>query len=140
MAKGSVSVTVPPEVTEALERCRVDDALGYTVAGQYVFVDVRRHRTGQDAIDPDVVLADEPTGNLDSKTGMIVMDFLKRLHKEKGKTIVMVTHDPRLSKVAERTEYLHDGRIVKSFDQDTMNSLDDYHNKMKKVVKNLYLI
>jgi putative ABC transport system ATP-binding protein len=63
------------------------------------------------AIDPDVLLADEPTGNLDSKTGVTVMDFLKKLHDE-GKTIVMVTHDDKLAKKAERIEYLKDGKIV----------------------------
>jgi len=63
---------------------------------------------------PEVIIADEPTGNLDSKTGTIVMDFLKRFHKGERKTIVMVTHDSNLSKHAERTEFLKDGRIVKS--------------------------
>jgi len=63
------------------------------------------------AIDPDVLLADEPTGNLDSKTGITVMDFLKKLHDE-GKTIVMVTHDDKLAKKAQRIEYLKDGKIV----------------------------
>ena len=63
---------------------------------------------------PEVIIADEPTGNLDSKTGAIVIDFLKRLHKKDGKTIVMVTHDQNLSKHAERTEFLKDGKIVKS--------------------------
>jgi len=65
------------------------------------------------AVDPDVVLGDEPTGNLDSKTGVSVMDFLKRLHREKGKTIVMVTHDDNLARKAQRIEYLKDGVIVK---------------------------
>ena len=66
------------------------------------------------ANNPEVIIADEPTGNLDSKTGTNVLEFLDRLHKEEGKTIVMVTHDANLSKVAERTEFLKDGRIVKS--------------------------
>ncbi|MBI2107798.1 ABC transporter ATP-binding protein [Candidatus Woesearchaeota archaeon] len=66
------------------------------------------------ANDPEVILADEPTGNLDSKTGSIVIDFLKRLHKADGKTIIMVTHDAALSRVAERVEFLKDGKIVKS--------------------------
>lgn len=65
------------------------------------------------ANDPEIILADEPTGNLDTKTGMIVMDFLKKLHKE-GKTIIMVTHDDYLAKAAQRIEYLKDGVIVKS--------------------------
>ncbi|NQU98199.1 ABC transporter ATP-binding protein [Candidatus Woesearchaeota archaeon] len=64
--------------------------------------------------DPEVILADEPTGNLDSKTGERVLDFLKRLHKEEGKTIVMVTHDRRVAEQAQRTEYLKDGIIVKN--------------------------
>jgi len=68
------------------------------------------------ANDPEVVLADEPTGNLDSKTGNIVMAFLKKLHKDKGKTIIMVTHDANLAKFADRIAYLKDGQIVKSLD------------------------
>ena len=66
------------------------------------------------ANNPEVIIADEPTGNLDSKTGIIVLDFLKKLHKKEDKTIVMVTHDANLSKSAERIEFLKDGRIVKS--------------------------
>ena len=65
------------------------------------------------ANNPEMILADEPTGNLDSRTGAHVLDFLHKLHKNESKTIVMVTHDPGLSKIAERTEYLKDGRIVK---------------------------
>ena len=63
--------------------------------------------------DPEVILADEPTGNLDSKTGTNVLSFLKKLHKEKGKTIVMVTHDENLAKEAKRVEKLIDGQIEK---------------------------
>jgi len=62
--------------------------------------------------DPEVVLADEPTGNLDSKTGEVVMRFLEKLNKE-GKTIIMVTHDNKVAKHAQRTEVLKDGAIVK---------------------------
>ena len=63
--------------------------------------------------DPEVVLADEPTGNLDSESGHKVIDFLKDLHKKEKKTIVMVTHDEDIAKTADRLEYLHDGKIVK---------------------------
>ena len=66
------------------------------------------------ANDPEVVLADEPTGNLDSKTGARVMEFLQKLHKESNKTIIMVTHDRNVAKVAERIEFLKDGKIIKS--------------------------
>jgi len=61
--------------------------------------------------DPEVILADEPTGNLDSKTGVSVMEFLEKLHK-KGKTIVMVTHDNQLAKRADRILFLKDGVVV----------------------------
>jgi len=63
--------------------------------------------------DPEVILADEPTGNLDSTTGHKVIDFLRELHKKEKKTIVMVTHDANVAKYAERTERLRDGQIIK---------------------------
>lgn len=62
--------------------------------------------------DPEVILADEPTGNLDTKTGEKVMDFLQRLNKE-GKTIIMVTHDPELVKYACKVYWLKDGKVEK---------------------------
>lgn len=73
--------------------------------------------------DPEVILADEPTGNLDSKTGSTVLDFLKKLHRKEGKTIVMVTHDERIAKKADRIEYLLDGKIVRTLKN---------HSKRKK--------
>ena len=64
------------------------------------------------ANDPEVILADEPTGNLDSKTGSDVLKLLERLWKEEGKTIVMVTHDLKLASHAKRRIQLKDGQIV----------------------------
>jgi putative ABC transport system ATP-binding protein len=65
------------------------------------------------ANDPEVILADEPTGNLDTKTGEIVLEFLEKLNKQ-GKTIVMVTHDPDLAKQHARIVYwLKDGKLEK---------------------------
>lgn len=61
---------------------------------------------------PDVILADEPTGALDSKTGEGVMNTLQKLWKEEGKTIIMVTHDLNLAKFAEKHIELKDGKIV----------------------------
>jgi len=61
---------------------------------------------------PNILLADEPTGNLDSSTGSLVVDLLVRLHRENGTTLVMATHDPLLAQHAERTITLQDGRIV----------------------------
>jgi putative ABC transport system ATP-binding protein len=64
------------------------------------------------ANNPEVIIADEPTGNLDSKTSKLVIDFLCRMHKKEKKTIVMVTHDKEMAKYAERTEHLKDGIII----------------------------
>jgi len=65
------------------------------------------------ANDPEVILADEPTGNLDSKTGKFVMDFLGNLNRKEGKTVILITHDLHLIKYAKRVIYLKDGIIIK---------------------------
>lgn len=64
------------------------------------------------ANDPDIIVADEPTGNLDSSTGKIVIEFLKEMNK-KGKTIIIVTHDQKIGEQAKRTVYIKDGKIIK---------------------------
>ena len=75
--------------------------------GQQQRVAVARALVGH----PAILLADEPTGNLDSKNGEAVMDLLRNLHRE-GATICMVTHDPRYAEYADHTVHLFDGRIV----------------------------
>ncbi|MFT4244144.1 MAG: ABC transporter ATP-binding protein [Candidatus Woesearchaeota archaeon] len=72
---------------------------------------------------PSIILADEPTGNLDSKTGKIVMEYLQKLNSQ-GKTIILVTHDDSLAKQAQRVITLHDGEII-----------SDVKNSSKKVLK-----
>ncbi len=62
--------------------------------------------------DPDIILADEPTGNLDTKTGDEIMKLLQDLHR-KGKTIILVTHNPELTKLANKVIRLKDGKVVK---------------------------
>ncbi|MBI3335023.1 MAG: ABC transporter ATP-binding protein [Candidatus Portnoybacteria bacterium] len=61
---------------------------------------------------PTLVLADEPTGNLDTKTGEIVLDTFQRLHQEQGRTIVLITHEPYVAEHAERIINIRDGNIV----------------------------
>ncbi|MHA1450322.1 MAG: ABC transporter ATP-binding protein [Candidatus Hodarchaeales archaeon] len=61
--------------------------------------------------DPLIILADEPTGNLDSKTGSEIMELLRQINREKGTTIIVVTHDPRVSDYATRTIEMTDGLI-----------------------------
>jgi putative ABC transport system ATP-binding protein len=82
-------------------------------------------------------LADEPTGNLDSKSGTTVMDFLKKLHKEENTTIVLVTHDEKVAAKADRTVFLKDGMIVNNLDVDTSKLIEAQliEEKRKKKIK-----
>ena len=75
--------------------------------GQQQRVAVARAVAGE----PSILLADEPTGNLDSRSGEAVMDLLRELHRA-GATICMVTHDPRYAAHADRSIHLFDGRVV----------------------------
>lgn len=64
------------------------------------------------ACDPPLLLADEPTGALDTQTSRTVMDLFHKLHRERGKTIILITHNPALAEECERILTLQDGRIV----------------------------
>ncbi len=64
------------------------------------------------ANDPSIILADEPTGALDSKTGRMVMDIFHKLHKKEGKTVVLITHSPELASETERIITISDGSII----------------------------
>ena len=98
-------------VTEALERVGMSHRMKHYPAqlsgGQQQRVAVARAVAG----DPLILLADEPTGNLDSVNGEAVMELLRELHRG-GATICMVTHDPRYSAHADREIHLFDGRVV----------------------------
>ncbi len=63
------------------------------------------------ANDPPILLADEPTGNLDSTTGRQVIELLLQIHRARGTTLVLVTHDPEIAAIADVTVRLRDGRI-----------------------------
>ena len=66
------------------------------------------------ANDPDIIVADEPTGNLDSATGKKIMEIFIELHKKQGKTIIVVTHDPNIAKYSKEVINILDGKIVKN--------------------------
>ncbi|MBS3175309.1 ABC transporter ATP-binding protein [Candidatus Woesearchaeota archaeon] len=65
--------------------------------------------------DPEIILADEPTGALDSKTGEQVLNLLKELNRKKGKSLVIVTHDHSIAKHADRIIELSDGKVLKEY-------------------------
>jgi putative ABC transport system ATP-binding protein len=98
-------------VTDALERVGMSHRMKHYPAqlsgGQQQRVAVARAVAG----DPLILLADEPTGNLDSTNGEAVMELLRELHRG-GATICMVTHDPRYAAHADRSIHLFDGRVV----------------------------
>ena len=109
--RGMRAVERKQRVNEALEKVgmahRAKHLPSQLSGGQQQRVAVARAVVGQ----PLILLADEPTGNLDSRNSEAVMDLLRDLHKG-GATICMVTHDPRYSRHADRTIHLFDGRIV----------------------------
>jgi len=74
---------------------------------------------------PQVIFADEPTGNLDSRSGAEVLNFLQRSVREFGQTIVMVTHDPNAASYADRVVFLADGQIVTELRTPTADAVLD---------------
>ncbi|HEY5153626.1 MAG TPA: ABC transporter ATP-binding protein [Acidimicrobiales bacterium] len=77
------------------------------------------------ASQPQIIFADEPTGNLDSRSGSEVLDFMRRAVDEFGQTIVMVTHDPNAAGHADRVVFLADGKIVDEMRDPTAKSVLD---------------
>lgn len=111
-------------VQAALERVGMAHRMGHYPSqlsgGQQQRVAVARAIVGK----PLILLADEPTGNLDSKNGNAVMSLLKELHAE-GATICMVTHDPRYAHVADRAVHLFDGQVVSEDDARRAHELEE---------------
>jgi putative ABC transport system ATP-binding protein len=77
------------------------------------------------ASQPKIIFADEPTGNLDSRSGAEILDFMRRAVREMGQTIVMVTHDPGAASYADAVLFLNDGRIVDQMDNPTAERVLD---------------
>jgi putative ABC transport system ATP-binding protein len=109
--RGMASAERKKRVQESLEKVgmahRMKHYPSQLSGGQQQRVAVARALGGS----PSILLADEPTGNLDSRNGEAVMDLLKQLHRD-GATICMVTHDPRYAQYADRSIHLFDGRVV----------------------------
>jgi putative ABC transport system ATP-binding protein len=78
------------------------------------------------ASQPQIIFADEPTGNLDSVTGAEILDFMRRAVREYGQTIVMVTHDPNAASYADRVVFMADGKLVGEMNDPTAASVFDH--------------
>jgi len=63
--------------------------------------------------EPELILADEPTGNLDSRTSLEIMEVLQRLNRERALTVVLITHEADIAEYAQRVVAFRDGRVVK---------------------------
>lgn len=85
--------------------------------------------------DPDLILADEPTGNLDSKSGEIVVQALEDINENLGKTIVMVTHDPQVESRCKRIVFLKDGRILKDIEK--TNGQEAFYQEILEMMREL---
>ena len=83
---------------------------------------------------PELILADEPTGNLDSKSGKIVIDALNKISAEYHKTIVMVTHDPQMASYCNRIILLKDGKILEEIEKDKSNE-EFYQMRLSKMAE-----
>jgi putative ABC transport system ATP-binding protein len=89
--------------------------------------------------DPEIVLADEPTGNLDSTSGTAILELLRRSADEMRQTIVMVTHDPRAASYADSVVFLKDGRIVQRLLVSGAGGNDDDVREIMRVMRQLEL-
>ena len=85
--------------------------------------------------DPDLILADEPTGNLDSRSGAIVVQALEDINERMGKTIVMVTHDPQVASHCKRIIFLKVGKILK--DARSNGEREEFYQEILEMMKEL---
>jgi putative ABC transport system ATP-binding protein len=83
---------------------------------------------------PAIVLADEPTGNLDTKTGSAIMDLLRRSCDDLDQTVIVVTHDPRAATYADRVVFLSDGHVVKHV---AFEGIEDMGQRLRMVIETM---
>ncbi|HLN98209.1 MAG TPA: ABC transporter ATP-binding protein [Pyrinomonadaceae bacterium] len=84
---------------------------------------------------PALILADEPTGNLDSRTSVEVMDIFQRLNRERGITLVLITHEPDIAEYAQRVVVFKDGKIKKDYEIENQRNAADELSKLPMVIE-----
>lgn len=110
---------VPPEerydlAAQALRSAGLDENRWHHLSNQLSGGQMQRVAIARALVnDPSIILADEPTGNLDTKTGEIVLNTFRELNKKEGHTIILITHEPEVAKSADRIIYIKDGRLAK---------------------------
>src|SRR5260221_586666 len=109
---GTSSVAMRKRASSLLKQVGIDENRNYHTPGKLSGGQQQRVAIARAlANDPRVILADEPTGNLDSQTGKLIVELLKQL-AEQGKTVIVVTHDANIAEVANMCIEMQDGRIV----------------------------
>jgi len=97
----------------ALKSAGMDETHFYHLSNQLSGGQIQRVAISRALVnDPSLILADEPTGNLDTKTGQIVLGTFQKLNEEFGRTIILITHEPEVAEHADRIIFIRDGVIV----------------------------
>ena len=86
---------------------------------------------------PAILLADEPTGNLDSKTGTAIMELIRKTSLELEQTVILVTHDPKAATYAQKVIFLRDGKIIQSYEPDPSLQIEDRLRGIMDIMQNL---
>jgi putative ABC transport system ATP-binding protein len=123
----------PQQFKELIEAVGLGDRLSHRPAelsgGQQQRVAIARALVSR----PDVVFADEPTGNLDSKTGAEILELIRHSVEELGQTVVMVTHEARAAAIGDRVLYLADGLIVRELSGASQHEISETMDEIAKV-------